>query len=116
MVVLGNQNYSPKPWVTTLLLWAVVLLAVFINTIVSRALPKLESLIMVLHIVGYFAVLIPLVYMAPQGKASDVFMVFLNNGEWPTTGLSFFIGLLGPVFAFGGADGAVHVSYTKYSD
>ncbi len=79
----------------------------------SRALPKIESLIMILHIIGYFAVLIPLVYMAPQGKASDIFTIFLNEGDWPTTGLSFLIGLLGPVFAFGGADGAVYVSYMK---
>lgn len=113
MAVLGNPNYTPKPWETTLLLWAVIFLAVFINTVVSRALPKIESLIMILHIVGFFAILIPLVYMAPQGKASDVFTVFMNGGGWPTTGLSFFIGLLGPVFAFGGADGAVHVSPIK---
>ena len=36
--------------------------------------------------------------------------MFLNSGEWPSQGLSFLVGLLGPVFAFGGADGAVHVS------
>ena len=110
MADLVNPGYAPKPWETTLLLWAAILLAVFINTIVSRALPKIESLIMILHIIGFFAILIPLVYMAPQGKASDAFTIFLNGGGWPTTGLSFFIGLLGPGFAFGGADGAVHVS------
>lgn len=113
MAVLGDATYVPKPWATTLILWAVVLLAVSINTIVSRALPKIESLIMILHIVGYFAVLIPLVYLAPQGKASDVFTVFLNEGGWPTKGLSSLVGLLGPVFAFGGADGAVHVNNAK---
>ena len=68
---------------------------------------------MILHITGYFIILIPLIYIAPQGKASDVFTIFLNGGGWPTTGLSFLIGLLGPVFTFGGANGAVHVSYFK---
>ena len=110
MAALGNEAYVPKPWQTTLMLWAVVLFAVFVNTIVSRALPQIESLIMILHVVGYFAVLIPLVYLAPQGNASEIFTVFLNEGGWPARGLSFLVGLVGPVFAFGGADGAVHVS------
>ena len=95
MAVLGNATYVPKPWATTLLLWAIVLFAVFINTVISRALPKIESLIMILHGIGFFAVLIPLVCMAPYGKASEIFTVFLNDGEWPTQGLSFLVGLLG---------------------
>ena len=110
MADMNSPNYVPKPWATTSMLWAVVLLAVNINTIVSRALPKIESLVMILHVVGFFAVVIPLLYMAPRGSASQVFTLFLNEGGWPTTGLSFLIGMLGPVFAFGGADGAVHVS------
>lgn len=73
-------------------------------------------MIMILHVIGYFAVLIPLVYLAPQGKASDIFTIFLNDGGWPTQGLSFLVGLLGPVFAFGGADGAVHVSKVEGND
>jgi len=41
--------------------------------------------------------------MAPQ-KASthDVFTVFQNGGAWPTQGISFFIGLIGNVFAMFG--------------
>lgn len=67
--------------------------------------------------------------MAPQKATShDVFTVFQNGGAWPSQGLSFFIGLIGSVFAmFGkpsfrildvcsransdlGCDAAVHVS------
>jgi len=64
---------------------------------------------MVLHILGFAGILIPLVYKAPHSSASDVFTVFLDEGGWQTQGLSFFIGLIGPVFAFGGADGAIHM-------
>jgi len=53
--------------------------------------------------------LIPLVVLGPHGNSADVFKLFLNGGGWPTQGISFFVGLLGNVFAFFGADGAYHV-------
>lgn len=48
--------------------------------------------------------------MAPHDSAANVFTVFLNEGGWPTQGLAFFVGLLGTVFSFLGADSAVHMS------
>ena len=49
--------------------------------------------------------------MAPdKATATDVFTVFSNGGAWPTQGLSFFIGLIGNVFAMFGCDSAVHMS------
>lgn len=65
--------------------------------------------------------------MAPaKASTHEVFTDFLNGGEWPTQGLSFFVGIIGSVFAmFGrlhfflgvgdglthhiGCDSAVHV-------
>jgi hypothetical protein len=41
--------------------------------------------------------------MAPQkASAHDVFTTFQNGGGWPSQGLSFFIGLIGTVFAMFG--------------
>ena len=34
----------------------------------------------------------------------------MNSGNWPTKELSWFVGLLGNVYAFFGADGAIHMS------
>ena len=49
--------------------------------------------------------------MAPnKASAKEVFTVFSNGGDWPTQGLSFFIGLIGNVFAMFGCDSAVHMS------
>lgn len=80
-----------------LFFWAVVCFAVFINTVTSRALANFEGIILVLHLFGFFAVLIPLVYFGPHSDAS-VFDKFLNEGHWPTQALSFFVGLPAPVF------------------
>lgn len=100
MMILNNPNYVPKPYQGTLLFWAAILFAVFINTAVSKALPKVEGLMLVFHVAGFFGLLIPLVYLAPHSDSSTVFTMFLNEGGWQTQGLSFMIGLIGPVFNF----------------
>lgn len=97
---MNNASYSPQPYQVTLLLWAAILFAVFINTVISNVLPKIEGLMLILHVVGFFAILIPLVYLAPHTDANTVFTTFLNEGGWKTQGLSFMIGLIGPVFNF----------------
>ncbi len=109
LIVMNNPTYTFERWHGTLLFWAVIFLAILINTVVSSLLSKLEGLILIVHVLGFFAILIPLVYMAPHGSASDVFTVFLNHGGWPTQGLSFMVGLIGNVFSMLGADGAIHV-------
>ena len=67
-------------------------------------------MILILHIVGFFAILIPLTYLAPHANAHDVFATFINVGGWDTQAYSFFVGLVGSAFAFVGADSAVHMA------
>ena len=100
LITLNNPTYQSQGWQGTLLFWAVILLAVSANTVVVSALPKIESLILIIHILGFFAILIPLVYLAKPVPAKEVFTIFLNEGEWATQGLSFFIGLAGLAFSF----------------
>ena len=69
---------------------------------------------MVLHILGFFAILIPLLVLGPQGNAKEIFTTFMNLGGWQTQGLSFCIGIMGSVFAFVGGDGPIHVSALGY--
>lgn len=110
VVTLTSPTYDSKRWQGTLLTWAVVMCCLGVNTLVSSVLAKIEALILILHIVGFVAILIPLVYLAPHSSPQEVFTVFLNAGGWPTDGLSFFVGIVGFVFAFLGTDGAVHMS------
>ncbi|KAK3171915.1 hypothetical protein OEA41_003999 [Lepraria neglecta] len=84
--------------------------AVFINVLASTVLPKFEGFILVLHIVGYFAILLPLLILGEHQDSHQVFGLWMNEGHLPTQGVSFMVGLLGPVFMFLGADGAVHMS------
>lgn len=75
---------------------------VFINTGLAKWLPKVEGVFLIFHILGFFAIIIPLVYLGPHGSAKDVFATFLNEGGWSTNGLSFFVGLVASVFTFTG--------------
>lgn len=111
MIAMNNvETYVPQPYQGTLLFWAIMLFAVFINAIVSSALPKFEGLILILHVLGFFAILIPMVSLGYHGNPQQVFTEFRNGGGWPTQGLSFMVGLVGNVFAFVGVDAAFHMS------
>ena len=85
-----------------MLCWAVLALAVFVNTILSGLLPMLEGIILIFHVLGFVAVLIPLVYLGPHGSVASVFQTSLNEGGWPTQGLSNCVGFIGNVATFVG--------------
>ena len=111
LIQLNHDSYVPELWHGTLLFWAIVILAMLVNTAATSILPKIETAILILHVVGFFAVLITVVHLAPnKASAHDVFTVFSNGGGWPSQGLSFFIGLIGSVFAMFGCDAAVHMA------
>ncbi len=110
LIILNHSEYDAKGWQGTLLYWAAILIAVIFNTVISSALPKIEGVILLIHTLGFFAIMIPIVYLAPRATAEEVFTTFLNEGNWPTQGLSFFVGIIGVAFAFLGTDAAIHVS------
>lgn len=110
LIVLTDPTYEPQPWHSVMLFWGIILFAVLVNTVISSWLPTFEGLILVLHVLGFFAIMIPLVILGPHAEPSQVFHKFINGGNWPTDGLSFLVGLLGNVFAFFGADGAIHMA------
>ncbi|TQS32631.1 hypothetical protein Golomagni_07048, partial [Golovinomyces magnicellulatus] len=110
VVALTTPGYHPEPYQALLMFWAFLAFALAINTVLSFLLPKFEALILVLHVLGFVAVLVVLVTLGPRNDAQFLFTTFFNGGKWPTQGLSFFVGMMGNVFAFVGADAAFHMS------
>jgi choline transport protein len=103
LLALVNQttpSYVIEPWHVTLLFWGVLGISVLTNTLLSGALPFIEIIVLILHIFGFFATLIPLVYLSAHNTTQDVFENFQNGGGWSTMALSFFIGLQGNANAF----------------
>jgi choline transport protein len=103
LIILNQPNYVPTRWQGTLLYYVVLACMVFVNTFLARWLPKVEGIFLCFHIVGFFAILIPLVYLGPHGSAKDVFATFINGGNWSSDGLSFFVGIIASVYTFTGS-------------
>ncbi|KAI9830271.1 MAG: hypothetical protein M1838_005819 [Thelocarpon superellum] len=110
LLVLNYDSYVFERWHGTLLFYAVMAICLFINTVMASWLPKVEGLMFITHIVSFFGILVPLVYFAPHGSASDVFATFVNGGGWSSNGVSFFVGIITSVYAFVGTDSACHMA------
>lgn len=102
LLVLNYPSYDFQRWHGTLLFYAVLGFALLLNTFFGWLLPQVETLMLLFHILGFFAVLIPLVSLAPHQSASEVFTRFQNLGGWSTDGLSFFVGIITCASSFPG--------------
>ncbi|KAF2704304.1 amino acid transporter [Pleomassaria siparia CBS 279.74] len=106
-----NEDFVKTGWQGTLVLWATLVLCIVINVFISGALPSIEVVILIIHILGFFGIIIPLVYLTPtHNSAKEILTTFSNNGAWNSRALAFFIGLQGNALAFVGTDSAVHMS------
>ena len=112
LLLLTKPDYVPQNWHGTLLYWAVLVFCVFINVAAGWLLPKFEGVLLILHILGFFGIMIPLLTLGPKTDAKEVFTTFSNSGGWSSQGISFCVGIMGSVFAFVGGDGAIHVRIT----
>ncbi|KAK5064929.1 hypothetical protein LTR84_000763 [Exophiala bonariae] len=110
LLVLNDPTYVYQRWHGTLLSIAIVVFSITFNTVLASRLPLIEGLVLILHILGFFAIIIPLWVMAPRANASDALLTFYNGGGWPTTGLSAMVGLLAPMAVLVGYDCSVHMS------
>jgi choline transport protein len=110
-VINSQPSYVPERWHGTLMVFALIAICLIFNTFLSKFLPQVETAILFLHITLFVVVLIVITVMSPtKSTDSEVWTQFLNEGGYESKGLSFFVGLITPVFAFSGADGAVHMS------
>ncbi|PWY92298.1 amino acid transporter [Aspergillus heteromorphus CBS 117.55] len=110
LLVLNYPHYDFQRWEGTLLMWAALIICVLVNSIGAKLLPKIEGLILILHTMGFFAILIPLVYLAPHKDAEFVFGTFINSSGWQNAGLTWLIGLMGTNLPFIGYDGPCHMA------
>lgn len=94
LLVLNYPDYVLQRWQGTLLMYAILLIVLLVNTVAAKLLPNIEGAILVIHVVGFFAILIPLVHLAPHGTPASVFTEFVNLGGYNSNGLAFFIGLI----------------------
>lgn len=100
LLVLNHEGYEPQQWHGTMLFAAVICVAVSVNVFAIRYLPQFEGLILVLHVVFFFLLLIPLVYLAPISSASFVFTEFRIFSGWTNPGVSWLVGASTSAYLF----------------
>jgi choline transport protein len=111
LLVLNYPDYVFERWHGTLLVFAVSAFSVLFNTFLAFTLPIVETIVLVVHLLGFFCVLVPLWVLAPvKGDAHTVFTQFNNYGGWNSNGTSALVGLLAAMIPLLGADAAVHMS------
>ena len=102
-LILNYPSYVPQRSHATLLLYATVAFALFVNTYLGWLLPRIESMVLVFYVLRFVGILIPLVHLAPNHQLGrEVFTAFRNDGGWSTTGVAFFVGLIGAMSSFTG--------------
>ena len=109
LIILNVPTYVYAAWHGSMLVIAVAAFAVFFNTVLAKKLPLVEALLLVLHVVGLFAIIIVLWIMAPIAPARDVWFTFTDAGGWGSSGVATMVGLLSPVVSTIGFDCAVHM-------
>jgi choline transport protein len=110
LIKLNNPDYILKAWHGTLLIWSVLAICLVFNTFFSKKLPLVEGVIVVLHIAGFFAVIIPLWVMGDRSTASGVFTSFQDNMMWGNLPLAVIIGLTGASSTFVGVEAGAHMA------
>jgi choline transport protein len=108
LIALNVADYEWKNWHGTLLTIAVVAFSIIFNTLLATRLPLIEGTVLILHLAGFFAIIIPLWVMAPRAHP-HILLEFSNNGGWSTTGVSAMIGLTTPLSVLIGYDCSAHM-------
>ncbi|KAF2824350.1 amino acid transporter [Ophiobolus disseminans] len=110
LIKLNNPSYELKAWHGTMLIWFVLVICLVFNTFFSKKLALVEGVIVILHIAGFFAVLIPLWVLGDTSQSSGVFTRFEDNMGWGNLPLAVIIGLTGASGTFVGVEAGAHMS------
>lgn len=98
LISLNDPNYEATRWQGTLLVFAMVVLIYIMNIWFAQGMPAIQNALLILHVFGFFAVIIVLWTMAPRNTPSAVFTDFYNGGGWPSMGLALMIGQISAVY------------------
>jgi hypothetical protein len=104
LALFHYENYQPKPWHTTLMMWGLIMVPFLLNLWFRQLLNVFELLGGIFHIVFFIASIITLIVLARHSSVDFVFNT-LTSGQsgWTNPGVSWGIGLLTLTFAISGA-------------
>lgn len=109
LIVLNDPGYTFERWHGTLLVIAISTFSILFNTFLAKNLPMVEALILIIHVVGLFAIIIPLWVLGPRNNAKAVFTEFNDGGEWGSDGTATLVGFSTTITSMIGYDCSVHM-------
>ncbi|KAK5169375.1 uncharacterized protein LTR77_005350 [Saxophila tyrrhenica] len=109
IILENNPNYMFPAWHGSLLVMTNIVFTVAGNILLSRYIPRVQTLFFVLHILAFLCVIVPILVNAPKASAAEVFTEFDNTGGWPNTGVAVLAGQLSAIYMMCGTDSA-HIS------
>ncbi|KAK2871648.1 hypothetical protein FQN49_002971 [Arthroderma sp. PD_2] len=110
LLILNLPDYAPQRWHGTMLVIAISVFSIIFNTFLAKKLPLVEALLLLLHVIGIIAIIVPLVVLAPRSSAETIFTEFNNGGGWSSTGVAVMVGLPASIASMIGYDCAVHMA------
>ena len=110
LIGYNYPDYEPTNWQGTLFVFAMVLVLYIFNVFASKQMPMMQNFLLVLHTLGFCAVVIVLWTLSPKQQASNVFTTFNNDGGWSSVGLALMIGQISAIFGSLSSDTTAHMS------
>ncbi|KAJ4982842.1 amino acid permease [Stagonosporopsis vannaccii] len=110
LIIMWNPSYIPQAWHGMLIVWAILAICLFFNIFCAKKLPLIEGIIVILHLAGFFAVIIPLWVMGDRSPSGDVFTNFEDSMMWGSVPLATMVGLTGAAGCFVGVEAGAHMS------
>lgn len=110
VLIVNPEAQIGKLWHVTLIMMLWLLLMIGFNIFLAQHLPLAEGLVLVLHVLGFFAFLILFWTMAERSPIRGVFTTFSDGGNWGSLGVSALVGLTTPLWCFIGPDAGAHMS------
>ncbi|KAF1949764.1 amino acid transporter [Byssothecium circinans] len=110
LIALNAPSYVIKGWHSTLLTIAVAAFGIIWNTVFVRKLPMVEIVVMVLHIAGFFAVVVVLWAIGPRSDPTEVWTNFEDSSGWGSKAVAALVGMSAPILTLVGSDSTCHMS------
>ncbi|KAF2189372.1 amino acid transporter [Zopfia rhizophila CBS 207.26] len=111
LLIFNYENYVPKRWHATLLMWAFTIPAFAGNFWFRRLLNVLQTVGCLCHVFFFIISVATLAVMAPRSSVEFVFTSLTYNvSGWTNAGVAWGIGLLTVTSSLSGFDGVLHMS------
>lgn len=106
LAIFNYDQYEPKNWHTTLIMWGLILVPVVFNVWRRRLLNPFEIMGGVFHVVFFITSVVTLIKMGRPSSSDYVFNTFtVGESGWSNRGVSWALGLLTITFSVSGKPG-----------